>query len=89
MPTITVPELRGETMEALINLKDATSLFPKTSRGHSPRKNTLNRWAISGVRLAGGRRVRLACVRIGSTLFTSQAAIDLFVQKLNPEYGEA
>ena len=60
--------------EELLSLNDARQLFPRRRAGKRPSFVTVWRWATAGV-----NGVILECVRIGSTLCTSRAAIERFI----------
>ncbi len=65
--------------EKLLSLADITKLpwLPKTSKGRRVAVSTVWRWAIHGVR--GGKR--LETVRVGGTLFSSEAAMERFIEQ--------
>lgn len=41
---------------------------------------TVTRWALTGIRLPDGRRVRLECARLGGRLITSKARLAAFIE---------
>jgi hypothetical protein len=65
--------------EGLLGLAPASRLFGTTRNGRPKHPATLTRYYHDGVRLANGRVVRLECVKVGSQLMTSEAAVLRFI----------
>jgi len=72
-----------EGTEQLMSLHDAANLFPKRRRGKKPAFSTIWRWAMRGVNGA-----RLETVRVGSTLCTTRAAVERFIEAQSERPGE-
>jgi hypothetical protein len=51
--------------------------------------SAVRRWIIEGLRLPGGRVVKLEGIKIGSRLWTSGPALKRFLQRLAPGAAEA
>lgn len=68
--------------DSALTLSQASHLPLIKKNGRAPAASTLWRWSTSGVKVAGGRRVKLEVARNGGALVTSQAAVDRFVARL-------
>ena len=62
--------------DELLTLAEACRLLPK-----KPAPSTLWRWRARGV-VAGGRRIRLPCIRAGGTWLTTRRAFAEFLERL-------
>lgn len=72
----------------LITLATASSTcVPKGRRGQQVHPSTLLRWITRGARSRSGRRVRLAGTRLGTTWYTSAAAVQKFMSELSELSG--
>lgn len=67
-----------------LSLGGASVLFPPSRAGRPVHPTTLMRWVIDGVTAPGGRRVKLAAVRVGSRWLTTRAAVAEFIQAQQP-----
>jgi hypothetical protein len=74
--------------EQLLSLPQAARRFPPYRRGRPVNPSTVWRWVFVGVRLPGGRRVRLDAVRLSGRWLTSVEAIERFIRAQTPRLGE-
>ena len=74
--------------EGLIGLAPAAKLFGKSRNEKARHPSTLTRYFHDGVKLADGRVVRLECLRVGSQLMTSRAAVLRFLAAQQSVPGE-
>ena len=66
----------------LISLRQAAEQLPRRRDGKPTHPLTLARWAQQGF-----RDVRLEVLRIGSTLFTTRAALQSFFEEITRQNG--
>jgi hypothetical protein len=66
--------------EPLITLETATSYFPRRRAGRKVHKKTIRRYALHGC-----RGHRLEVLRLGSTLMTSLASIQRFLDAISTD----
>jgi hypothetical protein len=66
----------------LISLREAANQLPRRRDGKPTHPLTLARWAQSGF-----RGICLEVLRIGSTLFTTRAALQSFFEKTTKQDG--
>ena len=69
--------------ETVISLKEARKLLPKSPRSKSISIPTFYRWIQKGIKAKDGTQVKLEIVKIGGSTFTSQQAIQRFVDQLS------
>jgi hypothetical protein len=83
----TSPEVQAEATadavarllrEGLISTSAAARLLA-VKHGKPVHASTISRWANEGVRLPGGRVVRLEAIRLGGRVRTTEAAVHRFV----------
>jgi len=76
--------IREDGIEDLMSLNEAAGLFPRRRKGKRPAFSTIWRWATVGVNGA-----RLETVRVGSTLCTTRAAVERFIEAQSAGPGDA
>lgn len=69
--------------ETVISLREARKLLPKSPRNKSISIPTFYRWIQKGIKAKDGTQVKLEIVKIGGSTFTSQQAIQRFVDQLS------
>lgn len=70
----------------MLTLSEACRLHPRL-QGVS--KSAVRQWHEQGIKLRGGRRVKLAGQRVGRRLFLSLEAVDEFLAAINEPTPEA
>jgi hypothetical protein len=78
-------ELRNET---LLTLRQAAHIFPPNAKGRPVALSTVFRWIVDGVRNHRGDTVRLEAFRIAGKWLTSHEAIQRFVDRQTPAFGD-
>jgi hypothetical protein len=78
-------DLRTET---LLGLAQAARRVPSGRQDRPVNPSTLFRWIHDGVKLAGGRIVRLEGIRLGGRWLTSLEALQRFAEAQTPELTE-
>jgi len=73
--------------EQLLSLPQAARRFPPYRRGRPVNPSTVWRWISSGVKLSGGRRVKLGAVRLSGRWLTSVEALARFIEAQTPDLG--
>src|SRR5262245_57336026 len=68
--------------ETVIGFAAAGRKYPGQRSNRFIDPSTVFRWARSGVRLPGGRRLKLECVRLGGRWLTSLEALQRFADAL-------
>jgi hypothetical protein len=78
--------VRGEILSGDgLSFAEAARLLPRLRGGRPISAATVWRWALKGIELPSGQRLRLAAVRIGAHFSTSRAALNRFIGGQNPE----
>lgn len=70
--------------EQLLSLPQAARRFPPYRQGRPVSPVTIWRWISAGVKLPGGRRVKLGAVRVSGRWLTSVEAIERFIAAQTP-----
>jgi hypothetical protein len=65
--------------EGPIGMSAAAGLMGKYRDSKPTHPSTITRWAAKGVRIAGGRAIRLETIKVNGRLLTSRAAIVRFI----------
>jgi hypothetical protein len=67
--------------EELLTLPEAAKLLPPLRLGRPVTGSALWRWAVRGVRLSSGSRLKLEIIAIGSRVFTSREALERLCER--------
>lgn len=74
--------------EELLSLPQAARRFPSYRLGRPVNPATIWRWVTAGVKLPGGRRVKLGAVRLSGRWLTSVEAIERFIAAQTPRLDD-
>jgi hypothetical protein len=66
--------------EGPIRLAAAAPIVEISHGGKPPHPATMTRWALQGVRLKDGSKIKLEAIRVGNRLMTSRAAVVRFLE---------
>jgi hypothetical protein len=67
-----------------LSFSQAARRFPSARRGRPVHSSCVWRWAREGVRLPGGRVVRLECAKVSGRWLTSEPALERFIAAQTP-----
>src|SRR5262245_46496679 len=70
--------------EELLSLPQAARRFPPFRQDRPVNPSTVWRWISAGVKLPGGRRIRLGAIRLSGRWLTSVEAIERFITAQTP-----
>jgi hypothetical protein len=72
-----------------LSLSQAARRFPSARLGRPVHSSCVWRWMREGVRLPGGRTIRLECARVAGRWLTSEPALERFLAAQTPSTGSA